>query len=266
MSRASTNPPSFQPTPNLGHCFFEYLNMQKFLDEKSRKLKIPHGISQIKLDVGLSFGAPIAAEWLNKLPDRVVFGFEPNPENVYEILTGINKKRGVKFKYLNPKYINKRFFLYDVAIDVGQPRMKTFYMTQGDPGTSSLYEPHRFRIKRVIQVPCIPLSAFLQIIPWSRFKYIEHLKVDTQGNDLRVLQSAGEYLPRQIVFVTAEISAFNQYSYSHSEKELDGFMRKNGFKFIPGTRTDGNKSYLNQKYERLSQNLDCSIALPVKGL
>lgn len=233
-----------------------YITFKKTLDSKTEKLIIPKEIKQIKLDVGTAMNAPNSAIWLDKLPDRIVFGFEPNIKSIQELLSGKNRKRGSSYKYLDLKYINKRFFIFNLAIDDCSPQLKSFYLTSGDGGNSSLYLPYNFKIKKKTYVPSIRLSDFLSLVPWGRFKYIEHLKVDTQGNDLRVIKSAGDYL-KKIVFISAECTA-GGYEYSHKEEELDKFMKDNNFEIIPGTDKNGNKTYVNKKYKNLINILDYS--------
>lgn len=247
---------SFQGS-NFGTDLCGYLKFSNLLDKKTGHLKIPKKIKQIKLDIGLSFAAPNSALWLSNFPDRIVYGFEPNPENVREIISGENRKRGNQYRYVNLKDINKRFFLLNVAIDNYPPQFKKFYMTREDPGTSSLHKPKIFKIKESTMVPCVSLSDFLSLIPWNRFKYIEHIKIDTQGNDLKVLQSAGKYLSEKVVFVTAECTA-KGYNYSHTKNELDVFMENHGFEFIEGTDIAGNKTYRNRRYRVDAQKLDYS--------
>jgi len=241
-----------------GNYFWGYLNFNSLLDKKTQKLIITDNIKEIKIDVGLAYNAPNSAIWLDKFADRIVFGFEANPENVRELLDGMNRLRNKTCRYVNPEYINKRFFIFNLAIDSANPGLKTFYMTEKDPGTSSLYRPNFFKVKNVIKIPSIRLSDFLDLIPWDRFQHIEHLKVDTQGNDLRVIMSAGDYLKERIVFVSAEYTTKNQYAYSHTEKELDTFMQQNGFSIIDGTKKNLNKTYLNQKFKHLVNQLDFS--------
>ena len=241
---------------NLGTKLWGYLVFESFLGPGGI-LPIPDKATQIKIDIGLSVAAPNSAFWLERLPGRVVFGFEPNPENINELLINDLWKRNPKYHYLNLKYLGRYFFLFNAAIDDCPPTLKTFYMTRDDPGTSSLFSPTDFKIKKKILVPCFRLANFLKFIPWDRFNYIEHIKIDTQGNDLRVLKSAGEYLPKKIVFVTAECTA-KGYTYSHTEKELDKFMKEKGFVFLKDTFRGGNKTYLNNRYKRLLKVLDYS--------
>lgn len=43
------------------------------------------------------------------------------------------------------------------------------------------------KIKKKIKIPVFKLKYFLSKIDWNKFKYIEFLKIDTQGNDINVL-------------------------------------------------------------------------------
>ena len=225
---------------NLGLWLWGYVNFTSLLDITTQKIKIPNDIRKIRIDVGLSVNAPVSKAWLNKFPDCVIFGFEPNAENLHYLLNDS------KFK----KSIGKRFFAFNVALDDDEPGLKTFYMTKGW-GTSSLYKPKFFKVRNTTQVPAIRLSDFLSFIPWDQFNYIEHLKIDTQGNDLRVLQSAGSYLSERIALVTAEYTSRNQYEGGCNENDLDKFMRMSGFDFVEGSRRDDDKTYINLKFKHL---------------
>ena len=55
------------------------MEIKKFLPEsylKNNMVELPKGINRIKIDIGLSFNAPVSFEWLEKDPKLVVFGFE----------------------------------------------------------------------------------------------------------------------------------------------------------------------------------------------
>ncbi len=40
---------------------------------------IPENCTNVKIDIGLSYCAPISNKWLLKEPNTFVIGFEPNP-------------------------------------------------------------------------------------------------------------------------------------------------------------------------------------------
>jgi FkbM family methyltransferase len=228
--------------------------IDKLLCPDGNKIKIPNRFTQIKIDVGTAFNAPNSEIWLSELEGRIVFGFEPNPDSVHELLTGKNRQHGNGYRYLNLDYIDKSFYLIQCAIDDCEPCYKRFYMTSDNAGQSSLHEPTKFRLQKVIDVPCIRLSDFLDLIPWEKISYIEHLKIDAQGNDLRILQSVGDYLTERIVFVTAELDTYGQYKYSHNGKELKKFMKKRGFRYVKRKlRGPDNATFINKRFKKMAK-------------
>jgi FkbM family methyltransferase len=227
-------------------------------------LNVPEGISHIKLDIGLSTNAPNSKLWLDTLKDRLVVGFEPCPFNI-EIL----KKRGF-MEY-------KNFFLIETALDnIEEPHYDKFYVTDTDTGCSSLYKPTgylKYKIDRVIEVPVISLKCFLEIIPWNRFPFIEHIKIDTQGKDLSILKSIEGYLDK-VAFINTESTTFNHYekeSYDDSEK-IDELLLSYNFECFDKihAHTDGwngvlgnyivDKKYLNKKYKDIIETLNYEVA------
>ena len=236
-------------------------------------LKIPENIQSIKIDIGLSYTAPNSALWIKRKPRTFVFGFEPNHEAVDYLFYGnLNRKKHIlplvaSLRKLggmdSQKFLGTNFILFDIAIDDCDPCMKDFYLTEG-VGTSSFYHPtdivtakhpEAFNISEHRPVPTIRLADFMSLLPWDRFPYIEQIKIDTQGNDVRVLKSAGDYL-KKVVFVTAEVFSDKQYEYSHTEKELDDLMTLNDFEFIKDTDHNGNKTYANRLFKHLWKTLD----------
>jgi hypothetical protein len=80
------------------------------------------------------------------------------------------------------------------------------------------------------------------------------VKIDAQGNDLRILHSAGDYLTERIVFVTAELDTYGQYKYSHNEKELKKFMKKKGFRFVKRKlRGPDNATFINKRFKTVAK-------------
>lgn len=251
-----------------GKYLYNYIKFsEEFLNRRAGTLMIPEGIRSIKIDIGLSYTAPNSALWIERNPHVFVFGFEPNFEavsyllyrkmpqkNRSSLLASLRKIGGLDCE----KYLGKNFILFDVAIDNCAPCMKEFYMTEG-VGTSSFHrpessciseQPEHFSISEYKPVPTIRLSDFMSLLPWEKFPYVEQIKIDTQGNDVRVLESAGEYL-KKVVFVTAEVPTDKQYEYSHTEKELDALMTANNFEFIKDTNRQGNKTYVNKSFKHL---------------
>ena len=53
----------------------------------NRKIEVPSTCTHIKIDIGLSYTAPISNKWLVKEPEVFVLGFEPNPHCCNTIMT-----------------------------------------------------------------------------------------------------------------------------------------------------------------------------------
>ena len=237
------------------------LNLQSIYSSNTGKLILPSNC-KIKLDVGLSYSAPNSALWLKNLPNRIVFGFEPNRECLACLKKGLGYPGGPNNLKLNPSYIGSTFYLVPCALDdnndshtTASPSLdslpsvsflyKTFYSTDGDLGASSLYQPvkEKLKMKEIYPVFCCRLKEFFDLIDWNVIKYIEHIKIDAQGNDLRILYSAGDYL-KKIVFITVECeneSAFyhcNLPNSGNNFNQLKELMNKYGFSLHPSPICD----------------------------
>ena len=168
-------------------------------------LRLPDGITRLKIDVGLSSNAPHSQLWLEKIPGLAVFGFEPNLQAVSDLLSGSNP-RGLK-TVLDATAVGNHFFLFPVAL--GSQRGTVNFHATEELSTSSVLQPASWA-HDVYPVPMVPLSDLLSRIPWGFdgdagvFSVVEHIKVDGQGHDLEILRGAGQYLRERVVCVTAE--------------------------------------------------------------
>ena len=138
---------------------------------------------KLRFDIGLSFNMPNSTKWLRDDENVYVIGIEPHPNNFKSCCS-----------HLETLDAGDRCYLIEAAIsDVGESRDQDFYGLSGDPGTSSLCRPiGRFEnlVDRVYSVETISLASILDNIIYET---IDVLKTDTQGNDLRVMKSAGEH-------------------------------------------------------------------------
>jgi len=219
------------------------------------KLAIPPEIKQLRVDIGLSFSAPISAEWLRRHPDdRMVYGFEPHLGSFVRILSD---DRSVKSWFMDRHQFGKHFFMFNCAMDEKAGYLP-FYWTKGDPGTSSLNTPNGspgFEIAMRTNVPAMVLQDFLAFVPWDRFPYIEFVKVDAQGADFRIVKGIGPYLDR-IVFLAAEKSAPG-YSSTHSEGDLRSYLQARGWEVVDGNAESGaSVTFGNTKHRDKWASLD----------
>ena len=217
---------------------------------------IPEECTRVKLDVGLSYSAPMSEVWLRNNPDDlVVFGFEPNPSCVESISLGnIQKQHHSHGEPLSDHFVKQhRFHLIPVALDnVDAPTKKSFYWNN-DVGTSSLFKAHSHSLHKEVTVDVTSLKLFLKDFPWERFPYIEYLKIDAQGSDLNILKGAGDYL-NKIVFITAEGDG-NQYQGAEGSNEgsITDYLTNLGFEPFNGNTSD--PTFVNPAYKDIIDNI-----------
>ena len=227
--------------------------MEKYV--KSINFDIP-SIKKIKIDIGLSYNAPQSKIWLDKEPDLMVIGFEPNPENISSIESkNIQKKNPGHGEPLNSEYIGTRFFLIPVALgNVNKPSEMDFYCMNNDSGTSSLLKPIEYRlgkIKEIVKVPVYSLKHFFDLFPWNKFEYIEYIKIDAQGYDLDILKGAGDYLKDKVVFITAEPECFSYEGAQHNNvTNIHNYLNEQNFIRINHPLTD-DPTFINKKFLHL---------------
>lgn len=224
---------------------------------KNGKLDIPSYINQIRIDVGLNVGIN-AAKWLADRPDRFVIGIEPlqyHWDLVQEFKSEEEnggfpysdkfflqlKKNKVEYLHQDICDIKDRFCGIFAAIDdVKTITTKDFYVFSplgARSGGSSLLTPTRQHpndgfLDDVEKVYACSLEQVLDLIPWDRFPYIEHIKTDCEGHDPIVTRSIGKYLNR-IVYITSENHCDKNHFFSkHMQEHWFGDMRSYGFEVI----------------------------------
>jgi FkbM family methyltransferase len=219
---------------------------------------IPENCTHVKLDVGLSYSAPQSQYWLSKEPNLMVFGFEPNPELVYN--GNIQKRDPAHGEPLQKKYIDeKRFTLVRIALsDVNKVEQMDFYINNNDCGTSSLFKHDEKRlgsIKKLVKVDVCSLKMFFDNFPWERFEYIDYIKIDAQGSDLNILKGAGKYLQERVVFVTAEADGYQYYGAEEcSTNNITNYMLSQNFIKINHPNTQ-DPTFVNSKFIELAKKI-----------
>ena len=222
---------------------------------------IPEKCTHVKLDIGLSYNAPQSSIWLQKEPELMVFGFEPNPDSVECIKEGNIQKRAQSHSLpLEKKYIDEgRICIIPVALgNVETKKIMDFYINSNDCGTSSLYkhdEKDLGPIKKVVKVPVVSLKMFFDTFPWDRFEFIDYIKIDAQGSDLNILKGAGDYLKEKVVYVTAEPGG-NQYFDAHdcNSTNITNYMISQNFKSVNHPNTK-DPTFINKKFKRLKKKI-----------
>ena len=238
--------------------------MEQFLSEhiplnENGKIAIASHIKHIKLDVGLSYSAPMSQQWLSNENDLIVFGFEPNPTSVASILKGAVKQLPSHGNPLDLKYVGKQFFLIPCALTASTDKNTTakFYITD-DCGCSSLYAPKQFGIEKVIDVPLFTLAEFFDLFPFDTHPIIDYIKIDAQGSDLDIIKGAGNYLSRHVVYVTIEAENTQYANTDNSESAIDVYMNKIGFSRYRSNHAS-DPTYINRRFQDLAKKQNIKI-------
>lgn len=229
---------------------------------------------QIMFDVGLSFNAPNSTSFLRRNPDSMVLAFEPNPyhyfsyhsavdfsENLWTLSNRVpqarvERRKRRKSRLINqqlfgrnteeflPKDLRPRFFPIPVAICEENYSLQKLKLSP-HAGSSSLDESWKGLGERpeVVDVLGMRLDFFIQLVPPS-VSWITHLKVDAEGSDKVVLQSAGESLQR-FIFVSVE------------EGVTEEWMAGEGFS--PYRTQKGALTYINERYRGNPSQFDVAL-------
>ena len=217
------------------------------MDLYYKNINIKPNITHIKLDVGLSYSAPMSNIWLQSEPNVLVIGFEPNLHSVNHILNNYNT------------YINDRFFIFPIALsNVETPCEMVFYETQNDCGCSSLLKPINQRLgpyKVKSAVPVYSLKHFFDLFPFDRFEYIDYIKIDAQGSDLDILKGAGNYLQERVVYITAE-PEHEDYENCHNNNttNIENYLKTQNFIRVYNKNTV-DPTFLNITFQHLADTI-----------
>lgn len=214
------------------------------------KIDIPRHIEHVKLDIGLAYNAPHSQYWLSHEENLYVFGFEPNPTSVEIVKQGAVKRDPTHGDTLETKYIDKNFFLIPCALGLSTNNTVKFYETK-DCGVCSIFAPKdtrdAFSVEKTYEVPFWRLSDFFDLFPFDTHPFIEYIKLDTQGADLDIAKSAGDYLAKSVIYITLEGEDDTYENADNSRWSIDVYMKEIGFLPI---RSDDVKdpTYVNSRF------------------
>ena len=230
---------------------------------KNNKIEIPNWVKHIKIDIGLAYNAPQMQHWLSHENDLLVFGFEANPEAFAKIVSPTNTKIHPEHgNVLEYKYIGKNAYIIPALLSDAENNEVDFYITDGDGGTSSMYEPigrangSIFDTKHIIKLKTHTLASFFKLLPLDDIEYIEYIKTDAQGEDLKILKGAEPYLQNKVVCVTSEgHTGGHYYKENHDERvRMIEYMESIGFKHIHHPNTD-DETFVNKKFAHILPNI-----------
>lgn len=225
------------------------------------------------VDVGLSFNAPNSIGYLKRNPHSVVLGIEPNPlhfvsyfagcdfaENLWiftnegpEAREEIRRRRRNPFlrntgfakqtEEFLPRDLRQRFIFLPVAIALTEGWTPLFISSHQGSSSLNATWPGVTPESKQIPVWAIPLESVISMIH-PRFEWLAHLKVDAEGEDLAVLQSAGSGLKR-FAFVSVE------------DESLGDFLTNNGFQLL--SRHKAGVTFANKTFPGDSSEFDLQL-------
>lgn len=196
-------------------------------------------------DVGANNGS-WGIEVARRFPDLNVFAFEPTPQLVDAIR---QKAEGLPNYEIVPCAVSDT------------PGKVTFNVAgQGDWGCSSMLEfsehldatwPGRtdFKVTESIEVDCIRLEQFIRERGITEIAFIH---IDTQGTDLKVLASLGDYLNilGRGEIETASSRSVALYKNQHTIEDVVLFFLRHGFEIERMTANDVHCNELNVSFVR----------------
>ncbi len=188
------------------------------------EIAIPEFVTTLKIDVGLSGNAPQSKVWIDANPNLLVFGFEPLSLH----LDMIANRASTWPVRLSPSRIGKNIFLLQAALSSKTlSKKQKLKITDMETGSSSLLDSNNLSQSTWEYVPVYKLDDFLDFINFTRFRWIEHLKIDAQGMDFEIVKGVKKNL-RKICFVTIELD-FAYAQSTNSSRKVTTFLALRGF-------------------------------------
>jgi FkbM family methyltransferase len=153
----------------------------------------PAGVEKLWIDVGAHLGQETLEAARND-PRLMVFAFEPNWEFARQIM-------GQAANYVVlPMAVSDANGLADFFIRADSGSVASSLFPVNQPALK--YWPDvAYQVKETVQVPTIRLDTFMNL---GAIQSVDYLKVDAQGAEFKVIQSAGKRL-RDIRKITTEI-------------------------------------------------------------
>jgi len=242
------------------------INLPLFKLDENQKIEMPEGTDSIWFDVGLSFCAPNSVQFLRRNPKGFVVGFEADPKmyfglfglphlaNNLWLLDDDHPSASAELRKRRSNETLDDVFKHSTAeyLDVSDPLRRYIMIpcaVSDCRGTATLnFDPHhgsstlQGTSKNSHKVSTVRLDEFISMVP-DRFEYIDHLKVDAEGVDDKVVLSAGHLIDKFVVVST--------------ELRFDGLMDKLGFDYLE--RQPGQYSYINRNKRRLLSKIDYKV-------
>lgn len=166
-------------------------------------------------------------------PHACVYCFEPSPSEASKI-------GPITSRIAEAPPVRGRVIVYPIAL--GSTTGETTLNVSLRPGATSTLEPnaeilehfradHWSEMAEIVErfaVPCVSLSDFMGS---SHLRYIDFLKLDTQGNELEILAGAKSFLD-QISVIRTEVEFLPIYKGQALFHDVAKFLLDKGFELV----------------------------------
>jgi FkbM family methyltransferase len=205
------------------------------------------------MDVGCCEGED-SLRYLKLFPEAVVYGIEPNPENISKIQSLAGLMSSGRF-HLTRAAVSKEAGTSTLYLSSGNPTDKP-NTSEWDFGnkSSSLLRPTTLmqrivpwlRFEQTIEVPTITLDM---IADQNEIRYVDILHMDIQGAELLALQGAQRLLNR-IGVIWVEVADCQIYQDQPSSTLITECLAGFGFSLILRSVSQGlgDHLYVNNNY------------------
>jgi FkbM family methyltransferase len=181
------------------------------------------------LDVG-AYDGKTALLFHQYFPEAIIHAYEPNPEAAEILMRNTQGIANIKFhpEALSDKSGTLPFYVTHNKVSSSLNKVNT-----ASPSAAGVLAD-QLKIERVIDIPLLQLDE-------CGYEEISILKLDTQGNEVRVLKG-GKNTLRKTKMVITEMSVHRLYENGCTYSETDAVLREQGFiaaDFIVPSRKNG---------------------------
>jgi FkbM family methyltransferase len=181
------------------------------------------------LDVG-AYDGKTALFFHHYFPSATIHAYEPNPEAAKLLLQNTDGINAIKF---HPEALSDTQGTLPFYVTHNKVSSSLNKVNSSSPGAEGTLAD-QLKIERVIDIPLLTLDD-------CGYDNILILKLDTQGNEVRVLNGGKQTLKKTHIVIT-EMSVHQLYENGCTYSETDAVLRDNGFiavDFIVPSRKNG---------------------------
>jgi len=181
------------------------------------------------LDVG-AYDGKTAMFLHHFFPEAVIHAYEPNPEAAKLLQQHTSGIPNIKF---HPEALSDTAGVLPFYITHNKVSSSLSKVNTDSPGAEGALS-EQLKIERVIDIPLVTLDN-------AGFDDVFILKLDTQGNEVRILNGGRNTLKKTRIVIT-EMSVHRLYENGCTYPETDALLRENGFTaidFIVPSRKNG---------------------------